>query len=110
EPGNQLWDRGQVGEVEPEGLDVLQGLRKILVEAEHLHPRLHQRRGSRPADAAAGAGDQRRLHTEARPGMSKPAARSSVMSVSSCCAVSSTSGGRQVFHSRSLPKCATAAL
>jgi hypothetical protein len=41
--------------------------------------------------------------------MSKPAPLSSVMSVSSCCEVSSTSGGRQVFHRRSLPKCATAA-
>src|SRR6185503_18503711 len=96
---DQLRDPGKVGEVI--------GELALQVEAQDLEAGLLQRVGGGAADAARGAGDQRCLQP-ARPGMVKPAAFRSLISSCSWLEVSSTSGGRQVFHCGSLPKCATA--
>src|SRR5690348_18463469 len=77
------------------------------VEANDLAAGFPQRVRRGAADAARRAGDEGFFQL-VRPGMAKPAALRSRISSSSCALVSSTSGGRQVRHCGSLPKCATA--
>src|SRR4026207_255597 len=96
---DQLWDAGEIGEV-------VDDVARFLVQREDAEAALLEERGCRFADALRGAGGEDCL--QATPAMKKPLARNSVIRVSSCEAESSTSGGRQVLHCGSLPKCATA--
>src|SRR5690242_15438134 len=80
---------------------------KVLVQRVHAPARVEEQPRRGQADAAAGTGNEDRLQA-VRPGIEKPMALRSLISSSSCAAVSSTSGGRQVFHCGSLPKWATA--
>ena len=108
----QLDQRGDAGEVRAgRRRRARRRLRagNVLVQREDAQAALAEAPSRSPADAARGAGDQRRSSRRPGPGIEKPVAFSSVIKVSSCEAVSSTSGGRQVFHCGSLPKCAIAA-
>src|SRR5678816_1214113 len=97
--GDEFRDAGEIGEV-------VDDVARFLVQREDAEAALLEERGCRFADALRGAGDEDGL--QARPGMLKPAPLRSRINSSSWFEVSSTSGGRQVLHCGSLPKCATA--
>src|SRR5581483_6471216 len=81
----------------------------ILVEREDRMALLQEEPRRGEADAARRAGDEDGAQP-ARPGIVKPFPFRSRISCSSWLELSSTRGGRQVFHCGSLPKCAMVAL
>ena len=74
ERSDELRDAGEVSQV-------VDDVARLLVEREDAKAVLLEERRGRLADALRGAGDEDRLQT--RPGMLKPLARSSLISVSS---------------------------
>jgi len=72
--GDQLRNSGEIGEV-------VDDFARLLVQREDAEAALLEERGCRLADALRGAGDEDGL--QARPGIVKPLARSSLIKVSS---------------------------